>query len=260
MNALTGEHARTVLPLVVVALALGAGVILGPPSAVLVLAGGALIGVIATFWASIRTLIGETPLAGADAYALGAPRAEEERKRAVLRALKDLEFERSVGKISDDDYQVLVDKYRTEAKRLLKLLDSEAQPRRDQVEALVAKRLKKEGLAAGEKNVALPEPKPEPKPEPEAKPEPEEEEEEEDQAAKIAKRSVAISSRPAPLRARKPRAEGEAQLVCKACGAGNDRDAVFCKKCGARCGDAAEPRPAGSGPTPADAAADEEDA
>jgi hypothetical protein len=143
------DYARVGVPVATVAVALIAGFTLGPPSAVLVLAGGALIGVIATFWASVRTLLGETPLSGADAYALGAPRAEEEQKRAVLRALKDLEFERSVGKIGDDDYQMLVSKYRAEAKRLLRLLDTEAEPARREVESLVNRRLRTEGLIEG---------------------------------------------------------------------------------------------------------------
>lgn len=133
-------------PVGIVALALIGGFVQGPSIAILVLAGGALIAVIATFWSSVRTLFGETPLSGADAYALGAPRAEEEQKQAVLRALKDLEFERSVGKISEEDYKELVAKYRAEAKRLLRILDEDAQPRRDHVEALVAKRLRREGL------------------------------------------------------------------------------------------------------------------
>lgn len=141
------DWAKVGLPVATVVVAAIAGVVQGPPAAVLVLAAGALLAVIAVFWASVRTLAGETPLAGADAYALGAPRAEEEQKRAVLRALKDLEFERSVGKISEEDYQALVARYRAEAKRLLRALDTDAQPRREHAEALIAKRLRREGLA-----------------------------------------------------------------------------------------------------------------
>src|SRR5689334_5365947 len=116
------RHAPVALPVGTVLLAAIAATALGPAPAILVLAGGALIGVIVVFWSSVRTLVGETPLAGADAYAMGAPRAEEEQKRAVLRALKDVEFERSVGKLSEEDYQALVAKYRAEAKRLLRIL------------------------------------------------------------------------------------------------------------------------------------------
>jgi len=136
-----GMYLTLGLPAATVICAVAGGVLQGAAAVVLVLCAGALVSVIALFWASIRTLVGETPLSGADAYALGAPRAEEEQKRAVLRALKDLEFERSVGKISDEDYQALVAKYRADAKRLLRTLDEDAEPRRQRAADLVAERL-----------------------------------------------------------------------------------------------------------------------
>src|SRR5690606_34598187 len=113
-------------------------------------AAGTLAAVIALFWQSVRTLVGETPLSGADAFALGAPRVEEEKKRAVLRALKDLEFERSVGKISEEDYRQLVATYRAEAKRLLQQLDEAQRPRRDRVAGLIEARLRSAGLGNDE--------------------------------------------------------------------------------------------------------------
>jgi hypothetical protein len=215
------------LPLATAAGAFLAGWVQGPGAAILVLAGGALVGVIAVFWSSLRTLFGETPLSGADAYALGAPRAEEEQKRAVLRALKDLEFERGVGKISDEDYEALVGQYRAEAKRLLRVLDEDAKPRRAQVEALVERRLRREGLLGGEAKGA--------EKGTEAKP-----------AKGGAGEAAVAASAPAPaatrpLRhkkkgARKADADG---LACASCGTRNDADATFCKKCGARQGAAA---------------------
>ncbi len=129
-----------VAPLVVLA-ALGAGWTLGPAVAVLVLAAGALVAVISLFWSSLRALLGETRLSGAEAYLLAVPVAEEERKRAVLRALKDIEFEHAVGKISDADYAALAAKYRAEAKALLRSLEEQAQPRRDKARA-VAERMR----------------------------------------------------------------------------------------------------------------------
>lgn len=195
------------LPAATVAIAIAAGAIQGPAAAVLVLAGGALVAVIAIFWSSVRTLVGEAPLAGADAYALAAPRAEEEQKRAVLRALKDLEFERSVGKISEEDFTALTAKYRAEAKRLLKALDEEAQPRRELVEALIQRRLARAGLAG------------------DAQP----------------SSDAELSSSKAPLRkAKKGKRQVEASdpeetgRACAKCGTTNDEDAVFCKKCGTR--------------------------
>ena len=245
------EYARIGLPLLTVAIALTAGVVQGPASAILVLAGGALIGVIAIFWASVRTLLGETPLSGADAYALAAPRAEEERKRAVLRALKDLEFERSVGKISEEDYVELVARYRGEAKRLLREIDAEAQPRHERAEALVAKRLRREGLTSpgtGETET----------------------EDDSDEApvnpllnttdnnvndGDRDRQGAASDVKPIKGKKRKKSREASAPeaaapaaeaatRTCAACSTKNDPDAVFCKKCGARQEAAAEAKTA----------------
>lgn len=240
------EYARVGLPVLTVVVALIAGFVQGPASAILVLAGGALIGVIAIFWASVRTLLGETPLSGADAYALAAPRSEEEQKRAVLRALKDLEFERSVGKISEEDYVELVARYRGEAKRLLRRLDEEAQPRRERVEALVAKRLRREGLSA---SAAAPIATEAPASEAEAEAsKPVESDAADGKSADTAARAGKAKKRkkgrePAASEAAEASQAAEASAApapaattrtCAACGTKNDPDAVFCKKCGAR--------------------------
>jgi hypothetical protein len=126
--------------------AIWAGLTYGPPGVVLVLVGGALALVIAAFWTSVRMLIGEARLSGADAYAIGTQHTEEEQKRAVLRALKDLEFERSVGKISEDDYRQLVARYRWEAKRLLQVIDEKSKAQRQRAEAVVEAHLAAAGL------------------------------------------------------------------------------------------------------------------
>jgi hypothetical protein len=206
------EYLKLGIPTATLACALAAGFAQGAPAVVLVLAGGALVGVIATFWGSIRTLVGETPLSGADAYAIGAPRAEEEQKRAVLRALKDLEFERSVGKISEEDYQALVTKYRAEAKRLLRVIEEGARPERVKIEALIEDRLAQEGLIKkpGDTYRSAPANEADDADEPEARDE-------------------------AP-----PKEEKAARAACAACGTMNDADAVFCKKCGAKQRDAAD--------------------
>jgi hypothetical protein len=150
-RALATERGRRQLVGVVVLLtvlgATGSGLLLGPRVAILVLAGGALVAAIGLFWASLRALFGETKLSPEDAYAIGAPSAEEEQKRAVLRAIKDLEFEHAVGKISSEDYQILLSKYRNEAKRLLRVLDERALPGRAAVERLVDEHLAARGLA-----------------------------------------------------------------------------------------------------------------
>jgi len=145
-------HISLSLPMLVViaigvfALLVAIGYVFTAPVAVLLLAALALMGVISFFWSSLRTLLGETRLSGADAYAIGAPRLEEEQKRAVLRALKDLEFERAVGKISDDDYRQLAVRYRDEAKRLLRLIDENAAADRERAQGIVTSMLIEEGL------------------------------------------------------------------------------------------------------------------
>jgi hypothetical protein len=219
------KYLRLGLPLATLGCAIVAGFLQGAAAVVLVLAAFALVSVIAIFWTSVRTLVGESSLSGADAYALGAPRAEEEQKRAVLRALKDLEFERSVGKISDEDYAALVSKYRSEAKRLIRTLDEDAVPRRKKVESLVEDRLVREGLRE-----ASEEPEPAPPPRSEIKP-----------AAGKGSKQKAKQGKPAPKPDAKPEAKpdvkieaGDARPECAACGTRNDPDAVFCKKCGAR--------------------------
>jgi hypothetical protein len=132
---------------VVVAFAIGA--IFGPSFGVLVLAVGAMLAAIATLWNSLRALFGETPLTREDAFAIGAPSAEEEQKRAVLRAIKDLEFEHGVGKISTEDYEELIARYRAEAKRLLREIDEQASPERLRVERIVARHLRDRGIEPG---------------------------------------------------------------------------------------------------------------
>jgi ribosomal protein L40E len=247
---------------VYVALGVAADLVGGPGVLILLLAGGALVTVIAVFWASIRTLFGETPLSGADAYAIGAPRAEEEQKQAVLRALKDLEFERSVGKISEEDYQVLVARYRAEAKRLLRLLDADAQPRRKQVEVLVEDHLRKEGLLEGQgEGVEAGEKAGEGEGEGEKAREGEGAVEGEGEKARAAEGEAETSPklrkkrRKSGAAAKKVKDELEAlveqgeaeqgpvakEQVCSECGTINDADAVFCKKCGARQKPAGEP-------------------
>jgi ribosomal protein L40E len=219
-------YLRFGLPVATVVCATVGGVLQGAAAVVLVLAAGALVGVIAIFWASIRTLVGETALSGADAYALGAPRAEEEQKRAVLRALKDLEFERSVGKISDEDYQALVAKYRAEGKRLMRMLDHDALPGRQKVEDLVAERLYREGLV-------------EPSKEPYRGAEPQTKQIKKKKAngskaeVAAAKPASAAAAAAPPEKVSAPEKTDE-KPACASCGTRNDPDAVFCKKCGAK--------------------------
>jgi hypothetical protein len=135
---------RVALPAIAIAAAIGSGALLGVEIGLLVAAGGAL-GLVITFaWVSVQGLSGDSPLTLDEALTLGQPSVEEEQKRAVLRALKDLEYERSVGKIGDEDYRELSARYREEAKRLIERVDESLTPARERAEKLLAERIAKD--------------------------------------------------------------------------------------------------------------------
>ena len=141
------------LPLVAVVAALGTGVVASLGSALLVLASGALLGTIALLWASLRTLSGDAPLP-VDLEALAARRHGvddlAEQKNRVLRALKDLESEHALGKIDDADYGSFVARYRDDAKTVMRQMDLEIAPLREQAERIAAEYLEKRTLGDGE--------------------------------------------------------------------------------------------------------------
>lgn len=125
-----------------------AGVMVGVQVAFLALAAGVLTLIIALLWSSVQSLTGGASIGFEEALGMGAPSRVEEQKRSVLRALKDLEFERGVGKISPEDYAELSAKYRAEAKRLIQSVDEALGPARSEVERAIEKRLDRAGLSA----------------------------------------------------------------------------------------------------------------
>lgn len=64
----------------------------------------------------------------------------ERDKMLTLRAIKDLEFDRAMGKVSDDDFREMTARLRARATRLIKQLDAGA-GYRTQIERDLAKRL-----------------------------------------------------------------------------------------------------------------------
>jgi hypothetical protein len=146
LSELTPSLVRAALGLLAIGAIPLSGAIFGLEIALLVAAFAALGLVIAFVWASVQNLTGDSPLTLEEALTLGQPSVEEEQKRAVLRALKDLEYERSVGKISDHDYAELSARYREEAKRLMQAVDASLTPARERAEKLLAER-----VARGEK-------------------------------------------------------------------------------------------------------------
>jgi zinc-ribbon domain len=150
------------LPVTCVAVAVLASVAGSVGPALLVLASGALLGAIALVWASIRTLSGDAPLSvglelAATRQVVGDDLAEQ--KRRILRALKDVEGERALGRIDDADYEELVARYRDEAKTVMRELDRQVAPMREEAERKATQYLARHGFRSAETLADNPEPK-----------------------------------------------------------------------------------------------------
>jgi hypothetical protein len=130
------------------------------------------------------------------AQVTGRRRKELEReKQALLKALKELDFDHEMGKVSDRDFADIGQQYRARAIRVMRQLDEGGQ----QYETLIAKEL----AARLKKPVAPLEPK-----------------------------SSETQKTDAPAEVKNAASDG--RLSCTSCGTSNDHDAEFCKKCGTR--------------------------
>jgi hypothetical protein len=151
-----GRTIAVALPLAGAASALIVGFVTSFGSAILILAASALLGTIAFLWASLRTLSGDAPLPSKlDALAASRPAsgpkgALAERKRRVLRSLKDLENEHALGKIDDGDYATFVTRYREEAKEIMREMDEETAPELAEAERIANEYLQARGLTGKE--------------------------------------------------------------------------------------------------------------
>ncbi len=209
------------LPAAAVLTSLSLGLTFGVGPALLVLAGGAILGTISLLWASIRTLSGDAPLAESFSTLAGSAATSSggagERKRAALRALKDLDFEHSVGKIDDEDYSELVARYRGEAKALMREMDVEIEPLRERAEEIAQEYLAKRGLDRPSSETTE-----------EAVPA-DGHGEDEDPVDEEPVRARAADAAAAP-----PSGKGRAtpRLACSKCETSNETDSEFCKKCG----------------------------
>lgn len=168
--------------------------------------------------------------------AVGRRRKELEREYQLLkRALKELELDYAMGKLSEQDYSDIRTRYRERAVRILRQLD-QGESYRAQIERDLAARRQarspgkdkardrdrdKDKSQAPNKDrdkVREPESDKVQQPKSDQSPTP---------GAKPAQASTSPASRTdEPAR--------PAKSSCAGCGAPNDNDAIFCKKCGAR--------------------------
>jgi hypothetical protein len=128
--------------------------------------------------------------------------ALEREKLLTLRSIKELEFDRAMGRLSDEDWNEMSGRLRARAARLMKQLDAGA-GYRDRIEKDLAKRI--EG---------------------DARLKPSRSEQPEGDTGSATLREP--QGRPEPGRGSKALAEP----VCASCETANDADAKFCKGCG----------------------------
>lgn len=232
-EATIGRAIAIGLPIVTVLLAAAVGVMLHLGAAILVLASGVLLGAISLFWGSLRVLSGEAPLSAALAEVEAQREGRsplEGRRDMLLRALKDLENERAIGKLEDADFTEVSERYRAELRDVLRDLDGEVSPYLDAAERAIRKRLEEAGLvesayrgraAVGEEaddapEAAAPAERADEAPRPDDAPD------------------DAPSSPEAPPEDDDDDDARAARATCDACGTSNEPDASFCKKCGAK--------------------------
>jgi hypothetical protein len=215
-----GRTVAIAIPAITVAVAIGTTVLVSAGPGILVLAGGTLLGTITLLWASLRTLGGDAPLP-AELEALAgrsmAPSDLVSRKATILRALKDLEHEREIGKLDDADFEEVAARYRAEAKAILRALDGEVAPKLARAEQIAIDHLRKKGLVEGVPDARAPA--------------------EETPAEEMPAEETAGDT-PADEKQKKPAASPDAsetkngRVECAECATSNDPDAAFCKKCG----------------------------
>jgi hypothetical protein len=158
-----------------------------------------------------RTL---APLAVRDVSVLGTrpserARAATEREKAlVLRSIKELEFDRAMGKVSAKDFDEMAGRLRARAIMLMKQLDAGGSGYRELIERELQTRLKRRGGAGGAEALS---------------------------SAPDTTPSEGMVRAPSPDVLDEVRGEARraSQIqLCSGCETANDHDAAFCKRCG----------------------------
>ena len=95
----------------------------------------------AGFYRVLSPLVGETTVAASEALSERSRAVLTREKTLVLRALKDLEFDRSMGKVSAADFEEMSRRLRSRAMSLMKQLDEDASGYRIIIERELSARL-----------------------------------------------------------------------------------------------------------------------
>lgn len=209
----------------------------GPPAVVLWFAFASLTGAVLLFWEALRTVL--DPGAQGDASPAEALALEDAelraQKKAALRALKELEFEHSIRRISDGDYAELRERYRADARAAMEALDKGLGAYLDRAEELAVKELGvlEAGAAKGEGETESAKAEPSATTVPAAAEEAGEKREEAP-AEKAAEAQTAKAPVDDTAKAADEEKANDARRTCAKCETLNEPDATFCKRCGER--------------------------
>lgn len=195
---MAARHVALIALATVVVVAVPIGLVKGAPAVVLWFAFALLSGAVLLFWETLRLVLdpaqpGDADEGDDDGAALAAL---DGRKRAAVQALRDLEFERSIGRIGEDDHKALEARYREEARAAMRAIDEGIGPWRARAEAMLT-------AAGGDAEATGPAT-------------------EEDLPAEAVPSPVTVT------------ATAAVTTDCPKCATANDDDAVFCKRCGER--------------------------
>jgi hypothetical protein len=137
------------------------GVAIDAPTLGLAVACAALIGALRGMWGvvfaltrpRVETIVSESEVG----LGLGSKAELREEKQRVLRAIKELEFDHAMGKLSDHDFKQVGDGYRLRAIEVIRALDED----QGELHPLLREHLESLGQALrGEAPVAAPTPEP----------------------------------------------------------------------------------------------------
>lgn len=186
------------------------------PVLFIALAGLALVTVLFQLWQSLR-LVFAVRTHGMRGTGPGVPERDRllKEKQELLTAIRDVRFEHELGKVSDEDFERLDQRYRARAREVLQALDEQIAPYRERANELLddvsADEAKPDDAKSGQSRAGEPRPA-------DAKP------------VEDAEHGTGAAGAPAGSAGK---AEQVTALKCGDCGTLNESDANFCKKCAA---------------------------
>jgi hypothetical protein len=102
----------------------------------------------AGFYRMLSPLVGEIPASSPEALSNRARQVLEREKMLTMRSLKDLEFDRSMGKVSQADFDEMSARLRNRAMSLIKQLDEDGSGYRSLIERELSARVSAPAAAA----------------------------------------------------------------------------------------------------------------